>query len=426
MSDAAKVEGRRNDDDEVTRILAEVSRELGEYVDAVVGTVTAYIADSIDDLSAEQDLDELLTASVHGNVSTMLHVMSNEIPLEHLQPTTAAVEYAFRLAQRNVSANALVRAYHLGAHEMQRLVLQHLETKDLDPQCTIDVISQWAFLEHKYIDWIIRYVLSAYESERQRWSGMPDSVLLSAIEELLGDPAGGEGRFEQKTGYALRRTHLAVIAWTTDSDGTARQLVRGLLAAAGSIDAPAPPLLVAIDDSTVWGWIPVERAAVPELDVSRLAGTQPGVHMAVGEPESGSEGFRRSHEQARIAFGRATASGHLAPAVTAYAEPGLAVSALMAHDIRQARAWVRETLGPLAADTSQAAESRETLVVYLAENRSLVRTGEVLHLHKNTVRYRIGRIYDDLEGTRRVGDTLDLALALRMHRLLGVESDVEP
>ena len=86
-----------------------------------------------------------------------------------------------------------------------------------------------------------------------------------------------------------------------------------------------------------------------------------------------------------------------------------------------ARRW-----GPLAADTSQAAESRETLVVYLAENRSLVRTGEVLHLHKNTVRYRIGRIYDDLEGTRRVGDTLDLALALRMHRLLGVESDVEP
>lgn len=424
MSDAPRVETSDDDDETpVSRELADLARELSEDIDAVVATVTRYIADTIDDLSAETGLTDLLTASVHGNVSTILHVMGNKIPLDHLQPTTAAVEYAFRLAQRNVSANALVRAYHLGAHEMQRVVLQRMETRDLAPQRTIDVISEFATMEHQYIDWIIRYVLNAYESERQRWSDMPGSVLVSAIEDLMTDPGSGATRFETRTGYALKRTHLAVIAWDPDPESSARRLHSRILAAAGVIDAPAPPLQVTIDETTVWNWIPVDADAVRTLDLSRLRESMGGAHLAMGEPLWGPEGFKRSHEQARIAFGcataTATATGRRSRAVTSYAEPGLAATALIAKDTPEARNWVRETLGPLAADTPQAAESRETLATYLAENRSLIRTAELLHVHKNTVRYRITRILADLDAERRVGDTLDLALALRVHEHLG-------
>lgn len=420
MSDAPRGENI-DDDDEVASslVLAELARELSADIDAVVATVTKYIADTIDDLSAEAGLMDLLTASVHGNVSTILHVMGNKIPLDHLQPTTAAVEYAFRLAQRNVSANALVRAYHLGAHEMQRVVLQQMETKDLPPQRTIDVISEFATMEHQYIDWIIRYVLNSYESERQRWSDMPGSVLVSAIEDLMKDPVERAMRFETKTGYALRRTHLAVIAWDCDPDSSARRLHSRMLAAAGVIDAPAPPLQVTIDETTVWNWIPVDAAAVRTLDLNRLRQSIGGAHLAMGEPLWGPEGFTRSHQQAQIAFDCATGQGRRARAVTSYAEPGLASTALMTKDISEARIWVRETLGPLAADTPQAAEARETLATYLAENRSLIRTAELLHVHKNTVRYRISKIFADLDSTRRVGDILDLALALRTHEHLG-------
>ncbi|MBB1032759.1 PucR family transcriptional regulator [Dietzia sp. SLG310A2-38A2] len=420
MSDARRV-GASDDDDEgaASSVLADLARELSEDIDEVVAGVTGYIADTIDDLSAETGLLELLTASVHGNVSTILDVMSNKIPMDHLQPTTAAVEYAFRLAQRNVSANALVRAYHLGAHEMQRMVLQRMETRDLAPQRTIDVISEFAMMEHQYIDWIIRYVLNAYESERQRWSDMPGSVLVSAIEELMNDPGSGATRFETKTGYSLKRTHLAVIAWDPDTESSARRLHSRILAAAGVIDSPAPPLQVTIDETTVWNWIPVDAAAVRTLDLTRLRESMGGAHLAMGEPLWGPEGFKRSHEQARIAFSCATTPGRRSRPVTSYAEPGLAATALIAKDTPEARIWVRETLGPLAADTPQAAESRETLATYLAENRSLIRTAELLHVHKNTVRYRISRILADLDAERRVGDTLDLALALRVHEHLG-------
>ncbi|MFF4494879.1 PucR family transcriptional regulator [Streptomyces sp. NPDC001546] len=77
-------------------------------------------------------------------------------------------------------------------------------------------------------------------------------------------------------------------------------------------------------------------------------------------------------------------------------------------------AFSARVLGPLAAEESaSAAMLRETLETFLAHNGSWARTGESLHLHVNTVHYRIQRI-EVLTGLdlARLDHRLDLRAAL--------------
>ncbi|RSS61319.1 PucR family transcriptional regulator [Streptomyces sp. WAC07061] len=78
------------------------------------------------------------------------------------------------------------------------------------------------------------------------------------------------------------------------------------------------------------------------------------------------------------------------------------------------RAFSARVLGPLATeDGASAAMLRETLETFLAHNGSWARTGESLHLHVNTVHYRVQRI-EVLTGLdlSRLDHRLDLRAAL--------------
>jgi hypothetical protein len=63
----------------------------------------------------------------------------------------------------------------------------------------------------------------------------------------------------------------------------------------------------------------------------------------------------------------------------------------MGTDISEARAWVGEVLGPLATDSDNDAMLRETLALFLRERGSYKAAAEQLHLHVNSVKYRIQR-----------------------------------
>jgi DNA-binding PucR family transcriptional regulator len=56
----------------------------------------------------------------------------------------------------------------------------------------------------------------------------------------------------------------------------------------------------------------------------------------------------------------------------------------------------RELLGPLARDTGAARTLRETLRVWLARHGNWDRAAADLGVHRNSVRYRIGRVERDL------------------------------
>jgi len=81
---------------------------------------------------------------------------------------------------------------------------------------------------------------------------------------------------------------------------------------------------------------------------------------------------------------------------------------------------VENTLGPLvAADDKGGSEYVKTLEAFLASDRHLERTAAALHIHVNTVRYRLGKIQDDLGVDLHDVDTrFLLELALRVQAAL--------
>ena len=68
--------------------------------------------------------------------------------------------------------------------------------------------------------------------------------------------------------------------------------------------------------------------------------------------------------------------------------------ALLCADREGARAWVRRVLGALADPEPATARLRETLQVFLATGGSLATTARRLQVHRNTVKYRVGRAYE--------------------------------
>ncbi|GAC00988.1 putative CdaR family transcriptional regulator [Gordonia namibiensis NBRC 108229] len=391
-----------------------VAKMLRESEPEIVAELSSMMT-GIDQLDTDPKLVELLEASVHGNVSTIIHVLANDIPIEHLQPATAAVEYALRLAQRDVPSNSLVRAYHLGQNNVMHRCYRLVEELDLDAEASMALTRHISDVVFGYIDWITLYVFEAYEDERRRWLGVEGNVQSAAIHTFLDSLDADDRDFESETGYRLDRRHLALIVWSADDDPRELGvLTRGARDLAVQIGGGGDPIVTAIDRSTVWAWIPLGIRGGDENLAQ--ASVPPGVRVAWGLPASGARGFRRTHEQARAAYSVATTPGSSAGQVVGFGDRGVAVVSLLARELDSTRAWVHEVLGGLAEDTPNAAMLRETLSVYFATKESHLHTAERLNLHRNTVKYRVGKALAEVPRDR---DRLDLALALKVCEFLG-------
>lgn len=408
-------------DPEVRAAVAVIARRLREIEHQMVDDMSVAMLE-IDQLDGDPVLVELLRASVEGNITTINHVLANDIPIAHLQPTTAAVEYARRLAQRQVPSNSLMRAYRTGEFAYSRLTLGFVEEMALSADLALRVTRFVTGTVFDYIDWITQYVFQAYESERRRWIGAEGNVLSSTVNHLLDGDADPEPyqieAFEAETGYRLGRTHLAVILWAPDAALGLSEIDRAARGLVSALRSPAAPIVTATDRSTVWLWIPF-GARIPDSDAATIAGElslPAGVRVALGLPGAGVAGFRRSHRQAHAAYEVATTVARTEPAVVGYGDRGVAVVSVMARDLPSTRAWVAAILGPLAVDTVHAAVLRDTLSKYLASGQSHVRTAETMVLHRNTVKDRIGKAMGALPHR---ADRMDLALALTVCEYLG-------
>ena len=124
---------------------------------------------------------------------------------------------------------------------------------------------------------------------------------------------------------------------------------------AKSLGAQERPLFIAADRVTGWAWIPLSSDAGPNVvaQVRAFTEAQAGAPwIAVGHPLPGIDGFRRSHQQAVVTRGAVIAAGPRPPRVTTASDPGIAIIAQFSGDLRAARAWVSEVLGPLASATT--------------------------------------------------------------------------
>lgn len=391
----------------------------------VVGLIQQHLADEIIELRGDPQLLELLRASVAGNVETVFDALSYGIDIERVEPPTAALEYARRVAQHGIPANALVRAYRLGQQQMLQQVLVEVRAAGLDAELALDVFDAISDVTFRYIDWISQQVVASYETERERWVENRNSIRALRARELLDAASGPVDTDAASAGlrYPLRRNHLALILWAEAHDAPGRELLgleRFLRDLSGALELRDSPLFIAADRVSAWGWLPLvpDRSHEPIAQIRSWMAEYPDqLYVAAGTAQPGIDGFRRSHRQAQNAR-RVMLAGPSDRRFIAAGEPGVLAAALLGEDPAQMQVWVSETLGRLATDTDNDARLRRTLQVFLSENSSYKAAAEQLSLHHNSVKYRVQRAVER-RGRPIVDDRLDVELALLACRNFG-------
>jgi DNA-binding PucR family transcriptional regulator len=404
----------------VTQVAAAMGAELPE----LTRTLHKVLAESIEELQGDQLILELLGASIESNLETVAHILCYDIAIGEISTPSAAEEYARRLAQRGIAPNALVRAYRLGQQQVLEWAFGEIARQEPDPKVAFaagQIVMDTTF---RYIDRISEQVVTAYEAERVRWLANRNTMRAAVLRELLDGEKVDVATAEAALGYRLRQHHLGVVVWSSSQSPpptTLRELERSLHRLGKELGAAGQPLFIPHDRSSGWGWLPLGRAsrAPRPDDLERLLGqSEPAIHLAMGNPAAGATGFRVSHLEAGRALQVALAARERALRITSFTDPQVRAAALLAADLDAARRLVESALGPLAADTEQAERLRDTLLTFLAEKGSYTATSERLHLHKNTVKYRVDRAVE--ERNRPLDDErLDLELALIACRWLG-------
>ncbi|MGC5020762.1 PucR family transcriptional regulator [Micromonospora sp. DT47] len=224
----------------------------------------------------------------------------------------------------------------------------------------------------------------------------PDSTFLALTASLTGLPAPSELAVAVAVVEEILRPYASqtvVARLTADRPD-------GVLAV---VSAPAQPASTVLD--TVRAGM---AALVPALGAGRLA-------IGISGPAAGAVALAGAVEEARHAW--RAASDRPGPATVVSAgelASHLLLLAGVPTDTR--RAFRDRLLGPLVEyDRVHDARLVQTLETFLACSGSWSRCAELLHVHVNTLRYRIGRV-EQLTGRdlSRFEDRVDFFLALRL------------
>ncbi len=341
---------------EVLAVVAELARRLDERSADIAREMAFMMAHEIDQLDADAKLLEMLEASVQGNITTIIHVLANDIPIDHLQPTTAAVEYALRLAQRDVPSNSLVRAYHMGQGDLMRICHDEISTLDIPARLTLAVLKHTSDVVYSYIDWITLYVFDAYERERSRWMAAQGNLHSAAIHALLSGTNADTAAFEAETGYRLGQNHVAwwsgrrgmptswaSIRWTDSYVISAQRRER-------TSRRSSPP---SIDARCGRGCRSVAGCLRRIRSFSRRQCRWTAGGRGWQSDCRGGQGrrFQTVPRTATAAYSVAAVPDTPQRPVVSFGDRGVAVVSLLSENIDSTKSWVWEVLGPLAEDT---------------------------------------------------------------------------
>ncbi|MGA2393059.1 MAG: helix-turn-helix domain-containing protein [Candidatus Lustribacter sp.] len=401
--------------EQVAAVAARMSRGLAELASDIRSVVESAIPGLRDSNS-----DNMAEASVRQNLESVLGILARGGDAAGIEPPTAAVDQARRLAQRGVSTFALIRAYRLGQWQFLRRVIGDLVAHSSGPAsegratlALVDGVSE-------YIDNVTEALLITYAREREEWLN-PYAILRARVRSVLVEKTLDLASAQERLGrYLVRQNHLGAEVWVPDAapEAATLTLLRELCdALAKAAECPDSPLFVALDEASAFIWLPLgTRARIERECLAVELMRRPGTFAALGEPESSLDGFRRTHEQAVSAALVARLNAHPPARAIWYAD--IAPIALMSANLDATRKWVAEALGPLAVDGERQAGLRETLRVFLANGSSYAATAKELGLHRNTAQYRV-RTAEDMRGRPLREGRLDVELALLACRWFG-------
>ncbi|MEV0362187.1 PucR family transcriptional regulator [Nocardia fusca] len=408
----------RHDTAYADRFIAATAARMNERVSEISAAIRTHIEDDIADLRHDPQTGDLLGESVEANIATVLHALRYHLSVADIQAAPAVVDYARRLAQQGVPANALARAYRIGQRRLTEMVFAELQTMAIPLAERINVVERITPTLFEYIDHITEQVLDIYSDEREQWLEGQNNIRAVRAREVLGShKAIDVDAVTEAIRYPLRWHHLALVLWCCpdgelDSEAVSN-LQRFVRELGDALGAAANPLVIAADRISVWAWLPYrsERADLVAAVRKFVSGRRDAPDIAIGTLAAGVDGFRRSHRSAQRACSVALAHGLPTPGVVAADDPGLTTAALLGGSVEEARYWVSEVLGDLAGDNEHDARLRDTLRVFLGTGSSYKAAAVELNLHSNSVKYRVGRAI--ARRGRPIGaDRLDVELAL--------------
>jgi PucR family transcriptional regulator, purine catabolism regulatory protein len=233
------------------------------------------------------------------------------------------------------------------------------------------------------------------------------------LEGLLiggGRDNGEVARWARHLGYDATREHR-ILAVTFQAAGPARPAgaataLRNRIAAA--IDHfftnRVPGAITSIRDDEVVIVVPEPTDQRPGAEAGRLAAgcrarmrdtfPEAVVTIGIGGACRDPADIARSYGQARRTIDAVQRLGRQGQ-VVAFEDLGVHRLLLQVPDLAELRSFAAETLGKLGAQEHQrGAELLTTLACYFRENSSPQRTARSLHVHPNTVAYRIRRIQE--------------------------------
>lgn len=408
--------GERRHDDAVAR----------DAVAAAAGTLSTQVAErtaelaeiflaQIPEVHGDEAIEELLAASTSSNISVMFEALRHGIAVDQIDVPPPAAAYARRFAQRGLPLEALLRAYRLGDHRFIQWFLAHLTDLSDTPQQLERAATEVVAFTVQYVDRISEALIDIYREERKLWGQRTDAARAAQVRAVLADRTVDETTAEIMTGVAMHRWHVGVVLWLgrDERDEVARmdEATRALREA-----GPLPSLLVPADARTLWAWYSAtsERDA-HRLDLEGVVVACPQIRLAIGEPAQRLDGFRATLGEALRAQGVAETAVPPHP-VTRFAEVRL--SSLLSENVDDLRAWVARALGGLAVDDDATSRLRDTVRTYLESGGNSVETAERLHVHRNTVRYRIRRA-EEVRGRPLTEERIDLEVALVVCSQLG-------
>jgi DNA-binding PucR family transcriptional regulator len=402
----------------IAEVAASLSARAAEMSAAMVGVYEREVPRLLQD---DERTVALLASSAQQNVETAIQIFQHGIDVRQVEAPVAALQYARRLAQRGTPVVELIRAYHVGQTAVLDFALDEGARQVSEPELLAAMARRVLAVTFAFIDRVTNQVVAAYEQERDRWLRNRSAVRAARVRAVLDGDGVDVDAAEAALGHRLRGTHAGMVIWRekpTPGEGSLAELERVAVEVAEAAGCAGRPLFVPCDEASAWAWLPLAEPVLPQRALFDRAAAEAGdgVRIAVGEPGRDLAGFRRTHRQALRVQALGLAAGPECDPVMCFAEVGSV--ALMISDVDSARAWVADTLGPLATDDEQHARLRETLRVFLAEGSSYTAAATRLVMHKNSVQYRV-RKAEDLLGREITANRLDVELALTLCRWLG-------
>ncbi|MHB8692505.1 MAG: PucR family transcriptional regulator [Solirubrobacteraceae bacterium] len=404
----ARSDSEQQVQEQLTAVLSRLPpEELGE---AMAGELLRAIPEI--QRSTDEDFRGALIRSCVSNVAAAFDALLSGAQDAPLSVPAEASAFAHELVHRGLELAPLLRSYRLGQWYVHTRVERMAAELELESELRWRVLTRVSDYMFKYVDTISSELVDDYEREHAQWIRGAAAARAELIGAMLAGKEVDPRAATEKLRYDVSRRHLAMIVW---ADGRHATLDPGSLEPAAAALARGlgggPVLTIAIGERVVWAWTSGGAGLGDDPPADAAPALAAGLRAAVGMPAEGPAGMVSSHLQALEA--RRVAELLAAPEDAVVGYRATALSALLTAAPRLAVDFAEAELGALTDGGETTERLRETLSVYLEENLSAMRTARRLHVHQNTVVYRVKRA-EEILGRGIEQRRLELEVALRL------------